>query len=54
MDDKTFEEATGFDKEEIMSNLVWFAYEIKTKSSDVCEEKYGIPLSAPDMPTQMN
>lgn len=54
MDDEAFKEATGFDKEEMMAALVRYAYETNTKTRDVCEERYGIPFVAPDMPTQMN
>lgn len=54
MDDEAFKEATGIDKEAMMSALVSLAYEVNTKTRDVCEERYGIPFVAPDMPTQMN
>jgi len=54
MDEVAFQEATGFDKEEMMAALVWYAYEVNTKTRDVCEERYGIPFVAPEKPTQMN
>ena len=46
MDDEAFKEATGIDKEVMMSALVSLAHEVNTKTRDVFEERYGIPFVA--------